>query len=131
MFSCEFCQISKNTFFTTHLWATASVLHERRLKQIEISIISKITKKIMKKEKFLRFLFFTCCTRPFTFQASLFTKRPCFIIFILSFCSNMLSFCSNHPGMKYLHVYFSLFHPRMKFHLGKKRVNSKIHFIID
>ena len=23
-FSCEFCQISKNTFFTEHLWTTAS-----------------------------------------------------------------------------------------------------------
>ena len=23
--SCEFCEISKNTFFTEHLWATASV----------------------------------------------------------------------------------------------------------
>ena len=25
MFSCEFCEISKNTFFTEHLWATACV----------------------------------------------------------------------------------------------------------
>ena len=25
MFSCEFCEISKNLFFTEHLWATASV----------------------------------------------------------------------------------------------------------
>ena len=25
MFSCEFCEISKNTFFTGHLWATDSV----------------------------------------------------------------------------------------------------------
>ena len=24
-FSCEFCQISKNTFFTEHLWTTASI----------------------------------------------------------------------------------------------------------
>ena len=24
VFSCEFCQISKNTFFTEHLWTTAS-----------------------------------------------------------------------------------------------------------
>ena len=52
VFSCEFCQISKNIFFTEHLWATASILREgRRLKQIEISIISKLTKKIIKKEK--------------------------------------------------------------------------------
>ena len=26
VFSCEFCEISKNTFFTEHLWAAASVL---------------------------------------------------------------------------------------------------------
>ena len=25
VFSCEFCEISKNTSFTEHLWATASV----------------------------------------------------------------------------------------------------------
>ena len=24
VFSCEFCEVSKNTFFTEHLWATAS-----------------------------------------------------------------------------------------------------------
>ena len=24
VFSCEFCEISKNTFFTEHLWETAS-----------------------------------------------------------------------------------------------------------
>ena len=26
VFSCEFCEISKNTFFTEHLWETASVI---------------------------------------------------------------------------------------------------------
>ena len=26
LFSCEFCNISKNTFYTEHLWATASAL---------------------------------------------------------------------------------------------------------
>ena len=25
VFSCEFCKISKNTFFTKHLWMTASI----------------------------------------------------------------------------------------------------------
>ena len=25
MFSCEFCEISRNTFFTEHLWTTVSV----------------------------------------------------------------------------------------------------------
>ena len=86
MFSCEFCQISKNTFFTEHLWATASILREgRRLKQIEISIISKLTKKIIKKRTmFLHFLFFTCCAHPFFFRASLFTKRP-YVLFDSTF----------------------------------------------
>ena len=28
MFSCEFCEISKNTIFIEHLRGTASVLHE-------------------------------------------------------------------------------------------------------
>ena len=27
VFSCEFCEIFKNIFFTEHLWAVASVLH--------------------------------------------------------------------------------------------------------
>ena len=27
VFSCEFCEISKNNFFTEHLWATASRAH--------------------------------------------------------------------------------------------------------
>ena len=27
VFSCEFCKISKNTFFTEHLWTTVSVLY--------------------------------------------------------------------------------------------------------
>ena len=31
MFSCEFCEISKNTFFTGHLWTTASHSPERIL----------------------------------------------------------------------------------------------------
>ena len=29
VFSCEFCEISKNIFFTEHLWATASEEHLR------------------------------------------------------------------------------------------------------
>ena len=135
MFSCEFCQISRNTFFTEHLWATASILREgRRLKQIEISIISKLTKKIIKKRKmFLHFLFFTCCAHPFSFRASLFTKRPyvslysyfhyaqtCWIwkTYLNTYIKNkknrlILKF---HPGMKCLHIVFSFFHPGMKFH---------------
>ena len=29
VFSCEFCEISKNTFFTEHLWTTASLFSRR------------------------------------------------------------------------------------------------------
>ena len=29
MFSCEFCEISKKTFSTEHLWATASIFDWR------------------------------------------------------------------------------------------------------
>ena len=78
VFSCNFCQISKNTFFAELLWPTTSILPgRRRLKQIEISIISKLHKvKNRKIKMFLHFLFFTCCAHPFSFRASLFTKRP-------------------------------------------------------
>ena len=91
MFSYEFCQISRNTFLTEHLWATAPILREgRRLNQIEISIISKLTKKIIKTRKmFIHFLFFTCYAHPFSFRASLFTKRP--YVSLYSLCSNMLN----------------------------------------
>ena len=77
MFSCEICQISKNSFFAEHLRATVFILREgRRLKQTEISIISKLHKENNKKKMFLHFLFLTCCDHPFSFRASLFTKRP-------------------------------------------------------
>ena len=29
VFSCEFCEISKNTFFTEHFWATAFVIYNK------------------------------------------------------------------------------------------------------
>ena len=31
MFSFEFCELSKNTFFTEHLWATAFKIHKTHL----------------------------------------------------------------------------------------------------
>ena len=34
VFSCEFCEISKNTFFTEHIWVTASILKFDRLHDI-------------------------------------------------------------------------------------------------
>ena len=33
VFFCEFCEISKNTFFTEHLWATASHLSKFVIKK--------------------------------------------------------------------------------------------------
>ena len=30
VFSCEFCEISKNSFFTEHIWTTASVTVTRK-----------------------------------------------------------------------------------------------------
>ena len=32
VFSCRFCEISKNAFFTEHLWATASVLENCKMR---------------------------------------------------------------------------------------------------
>ena len=34
MFSCEFCEISKNTFFTEHAWATAFVAFQDQIYSI-------------------------------------------------------------------------------------------------
>ena len=78
--------------------------------------------------------------------------------FMLSLCSNTLTLESIfkyirqkliknmlilkfHPKMKCLHVFFDVFHPRMKFHpcisswdeisSRQERVNSKRHFSID
>ena len=31
VFSCEFCEVSKNTFFTEHLWATASAHYKAQI----------------------------------------------------------------------------------------------------
>ena len=91
MFSCEFCQISKNTFFTEHLRATASILRKgRRLKH---SIIPKLNKEINKKNKNVLtfFIFYLLCS-SFIFSGFTFYKEAsCFIIFILSLCSNMLN----------------------------------------
>ena len=44
MFSCEFCEISENTFFIEHLWATASLLG------------LKVTELLSKKSDILHYL---------------------------------------------------------------------------
>ena len=35
MFPCEFCEISKNTFFTEHSWTTAANSHRKRKDSLE------------------------------------------------------------------------------------------------
>ena len=52
VFSCEFFQFFKNTFLTELLRVSTSILRGgRRLKQIEISIISKLHKENNNKKK--------------------------------------------------------------------------------
>ena len=77
-FPVNFVKFLGTPFFTELLWAATSILcGGRRLKQIEISIISRLHKENNKKIKmYLQFLFFTCCAHAFSFRASLFTKRP-------------------------------------------------------
>ena len=44
MFSCEFCENFKNTFFTEHLWTTASVI---RTAEYGILVIKKTSVKTL------------------------------------------------------------------------------------
>ena len=145
MFSCEFHQISKNTFFKEHLWATASISRKgRRLMQIEICIISKLTKKIIIiiiiiiiKKMFLHFLFFTCCAHPFFFFRFHFLQRGLIFHYIHTFImfkhnefvkhtwihtsktkKNML-ILKFHSRIKCLHVFFSFFIRGWNFILAK------------
>ena len=37
MFCCEFCEISKNTFFTEHLWMTDSISAKSASRTLSIS----------------------------------------------------------------------------------------------
>ena len=40
--SCEFCEISKNTFFTEHIWTTASIAAMEHLGHKDLVIISYV-----------------------------------------------------------------------------------------
>ena len=97
------------------------------------------------------------CSSFFFSGFTFYKEALCFIIFILSLCSNMLNWKTTwihrskikknililrfYRGMKCLHVFFSFFYPGMKFHSclsfrdetssRQKRVNSKRHFTID
>ena len=81
---------------------------------------------------FLHFLFFTCCAHPFSFRASIFTKRT-----YVSLYSDFHSVQTCWIWKTYLntYVFFSFFHPcllsRDEISSRQKRVNSKRHFTID
>ena len=42
MFSCEFCEVSKNTFFTEHLSATVSVIMRRQNLSLQSTFLIKL-----------------------------------------------------------------------------------------
>ena len=48
VFSCEFCEISKNTFFTEHLMTTASLCNQARQK-FSITTLSLLTQVLEEK----------------------------------------------------------------------------------
>ena len=95
---------------------------EEDREQIEISIISELTKKIIKNKKNVLtfFIFYLLCS-SFFFLVTFYKEALCFIIFMLSLCSNMLN-------LENILIYTSKikknmlilkFDPGMKFHLGK------------
>ena len=44
VFSCEFSEISKNTFFTEHIWATASSVILKRIFLLDVSFNHSVKK---------------------------------------------------------------------------------------
>ena len=108
---------------------------------------------------FLCFWFFTCCPHPFSFRNSLFIKSPyvslcsCihyvqtywlwkaihtskikhthFKIYTRMKCLQYFFFFSSRDETSSLSFWQRWVHPGMKFHLGKKRLNSKRHFTLD
>ena len=62
--SCEFCKIYKNTFFTKHVWATASYLIYLLWMKMVVKIITKIKGAYNFTKKCLRSYFKgLCCYR--------------------------------------------------------------------
>ena len=49
VFSFEFCEISKNTFFTHHLWATIAVFIFSKIWRISLKSLKKEFKKLATK----------------------------------------------------------------------------------
>ena len=89
----------------------------RRLKQIEISIISKL-KKVKEKCSHI-FLFFTCCAHPFCFRGSLFTNRSYVSLYsyfqYVQTCWIWKTYLNTYVKNKKIMLILKC-HPRMKFH---------------
>ena len=82
---------------------------------------------------FLHFLFFTCCAHPFSFWASLFTKRPYVSLYSdfhyvqIMNLENILEFIRQKLKK---HAHFNI-SSQDEISSRQKRVNSKRHFTID
>ena len=61
VFSCEFCEISKNTFFTEHVWATASI------KSVCMSVMLHIYRNLFQNLR--------STLKPFSFYTGLSLER--------------------------------------------------------
>ena len=104
MFSCEFCEISKNTFFTEHLWTTASINWTMTRNQVFIKANNPISTKFAVKRTRRRRNFsiakphFSCMSTKNSFLLWRKTEIA-IVIFILG---NILS----HIAMLCLYVIF-------------------------
>ena len=56
VFPCEFSEISKYTFFTEHLWATATVMDRYVMRTFRVVIISEQQRPDCKKKEFHVFM---------------------------------------------------------------------------
>ena len=74
LFSCKFCKISKNTFFTEHLRATASALKDA-LKKSVLQILQKNNKLIKIWEKLVHLFFGTHLKMAASASASTFATQ--------------------------------------------------------
>ena len=78
VFSCEFCEISKNTFFTEHLWVTAFSVNWGIIEAIAIDIILTTN------------LFF-CCLRQDSIHSRLLVYSIMFLFYVRRFIFSL--FC--------------------------------------
>ena len=81
MFSCEFCEISKDTFFTEHLWTTASIRTKWIL--VESSLFTLV---------YLPSFAFSLSTIDDFKKSTLFKSSVSFFTFSYSSCNSTFSF---------------------------------------